>query len=157
MGAGSIFQIGLLTIATYAMELLLERGFVFTAGTLLYQFIQGELLSPLKSCEVLASVSTWCVCIGVSMGNASSALRRWWDPSGVSETAKPCCLQDPSCSASSAAAHLATSSRCRVPACCRDFPHAVCSLSRRGFVKSSVMPTHSPRNVAAPCWMEATF
>lgn len=41
MAAGSVVQIGALTIATYAVELLLERGFVFAVGTLLYQFLQG--------------------------------------------------------------------------------------------------------------------
>lgn len=41
MGAGAVVQIGALTIATYAVELLLERGFVFAMGTLLYQFLQG--------------------------------------------------------------------------------------------------------------------
>jgi len=41
VAAGSVVQIGALTIATYAVELLLERGFVFALGTLLYQFMQG--------------------------------------------------------------------------------------------------------------------
>ncbi len=41
VAAGSVVQIGALTIATYAVELLLERGFVFAFGTLLYQFLQG--------------------------------------------------------------------------------------------------------------------
>ena len=41
VAAGSVVQIGALTIATYAVELLLERGFVFAVGTLLYQFLQG--------------------------------------------------------------------------------------------------------------------
>jgi hypothetical protein len=41
VAAGSVVQIGALTIATYAVELLLERGFVFALGTLLYQFLQG--------------------------------------------------------------------------------------------------------------------
>lgn len=37
-----MLQIGLLTIATYFVELLLERGFVIAVGSLLYQFLQGE-------------------------------------------------------------------------------------------------------------------
>lgn len=39
-GAG-IVQIGALTIATYAMELLLERGVFVALGTVLYQILQG--------------------------------------------------------------------------------------------------------------------
>lgn len=42
-------QIGALTIATYAVELLLERGFVFALGTLLYQFLQGSALFHRRS------------------------------------------------------------------------------------------------------------
>jgi hypothetical protein len=61
VAAGSVVQIGALTIATYAVELLLERGFVFAVGTLLYQFLQGgsrphvDLLCSWWSSAVLSS------------------------------------------------------------------------------------------------------
>lgn len=44
LAAGSVIQIGALTIATYAVELLLERGFVIAMGSLLYQFLQGSIM-----------------------------------------------------------------------------------------------------------------
>lgn len=47
LAAGSVVQIGALTIATYAVELLLERGFVIAVGSLLYQFLQGGFHNPL--------------------------------------------------------------------------------------------------------------
>ena len=39
--AGQVFQIGLLTLLSYAMELLLEMGVVATAQTLAQQLLQG--------------------------------------------------------------------------------------------------------------------
>lgn len=41
MAGAGIVQIGALTIATYAMELLLERGVFVALGTVLYQILQG--------------------------------------------------------------------------------------------------------------------
>jgi len=41
--AGQVFQIGLLTLMSYAMELLLELGIVATAQTLAQQLLQGAL------------------------------------------------------------------------------------------------------------------
>ena len=41
--AGQVFQIGLLTLVSYAVELLLEAGVVTTAQTIAQQLLQGEL------------------------------------------------------------------------------------------------------------------
>ena len=41
MAAGQVIQIGMLTILTYAVELLLERGIVFAVASILAQMIQG--------------------------------------------------------------------------------------------------------------------
>ena len=39
--SGQIIQLGALSIMTYAVELLLERGLVHAVGTLLAQLFQG--------------------------------------------------------------------------------------------------------------------
>ena len=50
--AGQVFQIGLLTLMSYAMELLLEAGIIATARTLIQQLLQGA--SQTKNAATLA-------------------------------------------------------------------------------------------------------
>ena len=39
--AGQVFQVGVLTMATWTIELLLERGVFYAAGSILAQIVQG--------------------------------------------------------------------------------------------------------------------
>ena len=39
--AGQVIQVGVLTMATWTIELLLERGVLYAAGSILAQIVQG--------------------------------------------------------------------------------------------------------------------
>ena len=39
--AGQVFQVGVLTMATWTIELLLERGVFYAVGSILAQIVQG--------------------------------------------------------------------------------------------------------------------
>ena len=43
--AGQVFQVGVLTMATWTIELLLERGVFYAVGSILAQIVQGVCLS----------------------------------------------------------------------------------------------------------------
>ena len=41
VAAGQVVQVGVLTMATWTIELLLERGLLYAAGSILAQIVQG--------------------------------------------------------------------------------------------------------------------